>query len=183
MPTITKPKRPIDPELTPITIPPKRKRNICESAGLHYTSRAGKAFLKKVEHAITWHGNMIKRVPLRSLPAHTIAALRPLATQTAALAMALQPENLPVEVSSELGHDVMTGHAHLYLTHLVATIENAITGLEGQGTQGQQKRLLAQAHEQAMADLEGIFRDFASGTCGDDDRAEFLTHCAKCLKA
>jgi hypothetical protein len=146
VPTITKPKRPIDPKIIPITIPAKDRRNICESAGLHHASRAGKAFLTKVEHKITWHWNMIKRVPLRSLPAHTVAALRPLATQAADLATALRPENMPVEVSAELDEDVMTGQAHSYLTHLVVTIENAITRLESQSSQGQQKRLLAQAH-------------------------------------
>lgn len=182
MPTVTKPKRPIDPKITPITIPLKRRRNICESAGHRPGSRAGKDFLVRVERVLTWHHAMLERVPQRSLPAHTIAALTPIAKQAAALAPLLNGSNLPIDVLAELGAEGDIDGAYVALIKIEYHARKAIERLAGQASRGQYKRELQIAREHAMHDLAAVFRDFAYSGSNDDDRAEFLSHCAKCLK-
>ena len=181
MPTVTKPKRPIDTKITPVKIAPKQRRNLCESAGHPPGSRAGKDFLARVSSRITWHANMIRRVPQRSLPAHTIAALKPIAKQAADLAQMVNSADLPIEVIAELGYEVITG-AHLTLTKVAYEAERAIQHLADQSRSGQVGRELKEARRQALNDLETLYRDFASDECDDDDRAEFLTTCRKLLR-
>jgi hypothetical protein len=184
VPTITKPKFPIDPSIPLVTIAPKQRRNICESAGLDPSSRAGKAFLGRVERAMSWHRTMLARIPQRSLPAHTVAALKPIAKQAADLARLLDPANLPIEVGATLdAADVMRGAAHRYLLDLATAAEQSIQKLKEQSRPGHHKRLIAETREQALNDLESIYLDLACEECGDDDRAEFLSHCVKCLKS
>ena len=183
MPTLTRKKFPIDPTIPRVTIAPKRSRNLAESAGLDPSSRAGKAFLSRIEEALSWHSAMLRRVPERSLPPHTIAALKPIAEQAAALARSLHPANLSKEVGAQLdAADVASGHAHRYVLDLATAAEQAIKSLADQSGPGHHKRLLAETQGRALADLEVIFRDLACGECEDGDLAEFLQHCAKCLK-
>jgi hypothetical protein len=181
MPTITKPKGPIDPRITPVKLTSKQRDNICESAGHRPGSPAGKEFLVRVEHALAWNHAMIERVPHRSLPAHTIAALKPIARQAAALAPLLNRSNLPIEVLAELSEADLDG-AYTALIRLAYEAERGIKRLTGQASRGQYKRALQVAMEGAMSELRTLFRDHAHHGCDEDDCAEFLEHCAKCLK-
>jgi hypothetical protein len=181
VPTVTKPKRPIDPRITPVNIPAKLRRNLAESAGLDHRSRSGKDFLARAERVLTWHHAMLERVPQRSLPAHTIAALKPIARQAAALAPLLNPSNLPIEVLAELTGADIDG-AYTALIRLAYEAERGIKRLAGQASRGQYRRALQVAMESAMSDLRTLFRDHAHHGCDEDDCAEFLERCEKCLK-
>jgi hypothetical protein len=183
MPTITRKKFPIDPSIPQVTIPAQTRMNLCESAGLDYRARSGKAFLGLVGRAITWHSAKIARLPQRSQPAHTIAALKPIAELAADLARRLNPENLPVEVSAELdAADVMTGAAHRYLLDLAAATGMAVKQLTGQGSRGVLERQLKEARQVAMDELAELHHQYANEECDANDLAEFLATCELLLK-
>jgi hypothetical protein len=184
MPTITRKKFPIDPNIPQVTLSETQRNNLAESACLDPSSRAGMAFLSRVEGALTWHTAMLRRVPERSLPSHTIAALKPIAELAAALARLLHPEKLPREVGAALDAvDVATGHAHRYLLDISTAAGHAIKQLTDQSGPGHQNRLIAETRERALRDLEAIYRDLAAGECDDGDLAEFLERVGKCLKS
>lgn len=183
MPTITRKKSPVDPTITPVTIPPIQRENICECARLDHRARSGKAFIARVESALTRHQTKIRRLPERSLPAHTIAGLKPIAQQAADLARLLNPENLPIEVSATLDAvDVMTGAVHRQLLDIAAAAQQAIKELEGMSGRGALDRQLKEARQAAGEELEDLYHRYAVEECDGNDRAEFLVTCEALLK-
>ncbi len=190
MTTPTKPKRPIDVSTPQLHLTKDEREALLECARIPFGSDAGEAFLSLVTRRLSWHAEMLRRAPERSLPAHTRAALVLIIFHAGALMPFLDPAAMPKEVGAELTRpnicqmlDVHVADTYTALFNIKAAAEEGVERLAPQGGPGQLKRLQSETREQALRELEGIHRKL-SVECEDDDGylREFLDRCAKHLE-
>ncbi len=181
MPTETKPKRPVDPYMIPVTISEAHKALLLECVNINPATdpeRAGQ-LISGVEMNLTWNFNMLRRVPGRPLPPHIIAALKPIAKKAAELAALLNPADLPVAVLRELDVcEVDNGKAWHLLTGISGAASMAILRLKEQNSTGLHRRQSSVAMEQAVETLARVFDQFANDPAVGD-KGEFIKICRK----
>ncbi len=185
MPTKTKPKRIPDLHMIPVTLKDADKGELCELCGFDRVTDSGgyksAAMLDGLRGLLTIEFNRLRRVPVRPLPAHVIAALDPIAQKSRELAALMYPGSLPVKVLTELNvSDVTNGNAWLLLTHIANAAEVTISRLQERNSTGQHKQAQREAMELAELTIGDLFDAHAIEPDGWE-KANFLAICKKYL--
>ena len=185
MPTKTKPKRPPDFYRIPVTLKPADKALLAELCGFDGATdpdgSKARQLVAGLESLLTLEFNRLRRIPLRPLAAHVVAALQPISKASKELAAMVHPSSLSVEVGSALQvWEAIDGRLWELLTNTHVAADVAITRLKAEQGRGQHKRLLKEATDLTRELLTNLFRSSAVDPVAGDE-AEFLKVCCAYL--
>jgi len=121
------------------------------------SERAHKA-LEAIEHHLNACLNFMQRGAEAPLPAHIVAALKPIAAHAEQLAGLVDPARLPIAVLSALALPALdNGHLCLALHELAVSAQVAITRLSAEQSAGGHVQRAGEQLESARSVLESLF--------------------------
>lgn len=190
MPTKTKPKRPTDCYMIPVKISGPDRQLISECLDIDSGTEVERLeqAVDSIAEALTFSSNMLRHVEHRPLPAHIVAALKPIEEASRKLAALVNPGNLPPAVLRELDVPEITGgEAWVLLMAIQTQAKLAIERLRGEKSSGAHVETFGHALASVKESLRCLFEALRpQNSQGDlneykESKAEFFRICRKYL--
>jgi hypothetical protein len=130
----------------------------CLDIDQHTEPERAQMAIAAIEHDLNACLNWMQRGADAPLPAHIVAALRPIAAQAEQLARLVDPARLPVAVLSALGQTALdNGQLCLALHELALSAQLAITRLNGRNSKGVHVQRAGEQLEAVQGVLEALY--------------------------